>query len=108
MKTIGLGELNCINCDATVKLGCDYCDTCAAAMQSGVVRGECAFCQCKISPYNLDIGFCDCGKPLSNAPPITVRVMKNKTQNYIPLENMTEREKKEYFAFMADMVFDRR
>jgi len=63
---------SCCHCAATVLLGQDYCLACEKKMQDGVNIRCCGFCHMILGDYNMDMGFCDCGKPTNNAPPIMI------------------------------------
>jgi len=60
----------CVQCCAKVELGRDYCPTCIGKMATAVIDGTCAWCHHRLSPAELTEGYCVCGKPLNNAPPL--------------------------------------
>lgn len=106
---ISNGELTCVQCSVQVQLGRDYCDICEMRMLAGVANRVCSFCAQAITEEQLEIGFCGCGKPTSNAPPITIRMLDTDIVSEEDMRDSIDMAMKEASLFLlADTVFDRR
>lgn len=106
---IGNGELTCVHCSVQVQLGKDYCPVCEIKMQDGVRKMVCGFCTETITNEQLEIGFCGCGKPTSNAPPITVLMLDTDVVSPEDMQDSIDMALKEAHLFLlADETFDRR
>lgn len=63
-------EDECVQCHKEVALGTDYCPGCADQVREAAAAGRCAWCNHTLTRNNLYVGFCQCGLPLNNAPPL--------------------------------------
>lgn len=69
----------CLLCFDDIEFGQDYCERCAKAIAAGVQHNQCSSCQSPLTDANISEGYCVCGLPLNNAPPICIgTVIKRK------------------------------